>query len=134
MLYFYEPITQFAIQCFIKKCEIAEKIDIKSVYDLHSIIVRQFPPHWIHPKIGPYTGVIVPQFIEFNGLCMSTLVDCISYISREEGGWICYYSLSHNIFVNNSKSFLYMMFSWNWVPNSLALGLSLTGLIIYFMV
>ena len=24
------------IQCFIKKCEIAEKIDIKSVYDLHS--------------------------------------------------------------------------------------------------
>ena len=36
MLYFYEPITQFAIQCFIKKCEIAEKIDIKSVYDLQA--------------------------------------------------------------------------------------------------
>ena len=35
-----------------------------SAYNLD--IVRQFPPPWIHPKIGPYTGVIVPVFIELN--------------------------------------------------------------------
>ena len=52
----------------MKKCEIAEKIDIKSVYDLHGYrTLCQFPPSWIHPKIWPYTGVIVPLFIEFNG-------------------------------------------------------------------